>query len=250
MSADNSKKLTLITGAAGGIGAAAVKVFVEQGWRVIATDISEAADSAKGVSYVQADLSQPAEIVRLAAEVGGGLDALVNNAALQVTKPLGETEVEEWDALMAVNLRAPWLLAKMLLEALKRSKGAVVNVASVHAVATSPGLGAYAASKGGLLAMTRSMAIEFAPEVRVNAVLPGATDTDMLSAGLAREMLAGDSAAENRKALADKVLLKRIGTPEEIARAIYFLADGEQSSYITGQPLVVDGGATARLSIE
>jgi NAD(P)-dependent dehydrogenase (short-subunit alcohol dehydrogenase family) len=175
--------------------------------------------------------------------VEGGLHVLVNNAAVQVAKPLAEVNLDDWEQTMAVNLRAPWLLAQALLPQLKQAGGAVVQVASIHALQTSPELGAYAASKGGLMALTRSMAIEYAPEVRVNAVLPGAVDTEMLRAGLER-------GGQTREKLESKVLLKRIADPAEIARAIYFLADSEQSSYITGQGLVVDGGATARLSIE
>lgn len=241
--------MALITGAAGGIGRAAVDVFVEEGWGVLAVDIVEVEGLPSGVEFIQADLGKPEEIEELAAQADKaapqGLSALVNNAAVQIAKPLRETSVDEWGAQMRVNLRAPYLLARELYGLLVRGKGAIVNVASVHALATSPEIGAYAASKGGLMALTRAMAIEFAPDgIRVNAVLPGAVDTGMLAAGLKRGF------SEGRKALEEKILLKRVGEPEEIARAIYFLADNSQSSYISGQPLVVDGGALARLSIE
>jgi len=115
------------------------------------------------------------------------LDVLVNNAGFQVTKPLIETTVEEWDMVMTSNLRSVFLGAKLAYPLLKANGGAIVNVSSVHAVATSANIAAYAASKGGLLALTRAMAIEFAPDkIRVNAVLPGAVDTPMLRAGFHR----------------------------------------------------------------
>lgn len=112
-------------------------------------------------------------------------------------------------------------------------------------------MAAYAASKGSVLALTRAMALEFAAGgVRVNAVMPGAIDTEMLRAGLDRSHLSGDSLEAKLKALGARIALGRVGRPEEIARTILFLADSEQSSYITGAALVVDGGALARLSTE
>jgi NAD(P)-dependent dehydrogenase (short-subunit alcohol dehydrogenase family) len=179
------------------------------------------------------------------------LDALVNNAAVQVAKPLMETTVEEWDAVMASNLRSVFLGVKLAYPLLKEEGGAIVNVSSVHAIQTSANIAAYAASKGGLLALTRAMAIEFAPDnIRVNAILPGAVDTPMLRAGLGRGHAGHGDVQERLDNLARKTVSGKVGRPEEIARAIYFLADNEQSSFMTGQALVVDGGATARLSTE
>jgi NAD(P)-dependent dehydrogenase (short-subunit alcohol dehydrogenase family) len=127
----------------------------------------------------------------------------------------------------------------------------MVNVSSVHAIATSANIAAYAASKGGLLALTRAMAIEFAKDhIRVNAILPGAVDTPMLRAGMDRGHLGGASVQDRLENLASKTVNGRVGLPSEIASAIYFLADETQSSFMTGQALVVDGGATARLSTE
>jgi NAD(P)-dependent dehydrogenase (short-subunit alcohol dehydrogenase family) len=121
----------------------------------------------------------------------------------------------------------------------------------VHAVASSKDIAAYAASKGGMLALTRAMAIEFAPvNVRVNAILPGAVDTPMLRSGLNRDHAGTGSLEERLENLARNTVSGKIGTPVEIAQAIFFLADGELSSFMTGQALIVDGGATARLSTE
>jgi len=129
--------------------------------------------------------------------------------------------------------------------------GAIVNVSSVHAIATSANISAYAASKGGLLALTRAMAIEFAPDnIRVNTVLPGAVDTPMLRESMKRGQFDEGSIQMRLDNLANKTVNGRVGTPREIAQSIYFLADNTQSSFMTGQALVVDGGATARLSTE
>ncbi len=127
----------------------------------------------------------------------------------------------------------------------------MVNVSSVHAIQTSANIAAYAASKGGLLALTRAMAIEFAPDnIRVNAILPGAVDTQMLRSGLGRGHVGDGNINQRLENLARKTVSGKVGLPEEIAAAIHFLADQEQSSFMTGQALVVDGGATARLSTE
>jgi len=241
------QKFVLITGAAGGVGRATVKLFNEKGWRVIGVDRNPFGKGfPEGGLFIQADISDPVQLEAIYDHVSqftDTLDAVVNNAAIQIVKPLLETSVEEWDSVMASNLRTVFLGAKLAHPLLKnRGGGAFVNVSSVHAVATSPNVSSYAASKGGLLALTRSMAIEFARDnIRVNAILPGAVNTPMLSEHL-------DQAG--RESLARKTVNGRIGKPLEIAHAIYFLADEEQSSFMTGQSILVDGGATAKLSTE
>jgi NAD(P)-dependent dehydrogenase (short-subunit alcohol dehydrogenase family) len=244
---NKNPRVMLITGAAGGMGRATVQLFNENGWIVIGVDRNEFGQSFPGNGlFIQADISDPTQLEEIYSSVRNftvSLDAVINNAALQVVKPLLETTVEEWDAVMASNLRSVFLGAKLAYPLLKnKGGGAIVNVSSVHAIATSSGVSSYAASKGGLLALTRSMAIEFAQDnIRVNAILPGAVDTPMLSAHLDQIRL------EN---LAKRTVNGRIGMPSEIAHAIYFLADNEQSSFMTGQSIVVDGGATAKLSTE
>ncbi len=246
----------LITGAAGGIGRATVRAFTSAGWRVIGVDRSPFGETFPETGfYIQADISDPEELKLIYSKAQSfctSLDALVNNAAIQIAKPVLETSVEEWDAVMASNLRSVFLGVKLAYPLLKAAGGgAVVNVSSVHAVATSPNIASYAASIGGLLALTRALAIEFAPDnVRGNAVLPGAVDTPMLRAGLQRGHLSGQSVDARLDNLASKTVIGRIGKPEEIASAIYFLADSTQSSFMTGQALIVDGGATCRLSTE
>jgi glucose 1-dehydrogenase len=249
-------KTVLITGAGGGIGRACVHHFFKKGWRVIGVDRSDFGDDfPENGRFIRADISQPdsAEIIlEQVKNFHPTLDVLVNNAAVQVAKPLVETTVEEWDAVMASNLRSAFLFMKLTYPLMKAAGGgAIVNVSSVHAIQTSMNIAAYAASKGGLLALTRAMAIEFAPDnIRVNAILPGAVDTPMLRAGLGRGHVGHGDIQERLDNLARKTVSGKVGKPEEIAHAIYFLADNEQSSFMTGQALVVDGGATARLSTE
>jgi len=249
-------KTLLITGAAGGIGRATVSLFAQKGWRVIGVDRAPFGEGfPQNGLFIQSDISIGENLEAIFDQARGFTDrlhALVNNAALQIAKPLLLTSVAEWDAVMASNLRSVFLGIKLAHPLFKTAgSGAIVNVSSVHAVATSANIAAYAASKGGLLALTRAVAIEFAPDnIRCNAILPGAVDTPMLRAGLGRGHVDGDDITARLDNLARKTVNGRIGQPEEIAHAIYFLADETQSSFMTGQALIIDGGATARLSTE
>ncbi|HEX3359337.1 MAG TPA: SDR family oxidoreductase [Tepidisphaeraceae bacterium] len=248
------KRVVAITGVAGGIGRGTARVFYEAGWVVVGIDRKNADDVHDVHRFIHADISDdeaPHHIFETIASKEGRLDALVNNAACQVCKPILETSAEEWDQVFSCNARSVFLSVKQAYPLLKKVGGAIVNVSSVHAVATSCGIAAYAASKGALLALTRAMALEFGPEsVRVNAVLPGAVDTPMLHAGLSRGHVQGDSIAKLVRGLGKKHVMGRVGKPHEIGQTILFLADPERSSFMTGQALIVDGGATARLSTE
>jgi len=251
-----TKRFVVITGASKGIGRAAWEYFSQNDWFVIGVGRSPFRGDIPGEGhFIQADVSFEKDWQKIENEISGitdHLDAVINNAAIQITKPIVETSVEEWDQVINANLRSVFLSVKLLHPLLKAGKGgAIVNVSSIHAVATSKDIAAYAASKGGMLALTRALAIELAGDnIRVNTLLPGAVDTEMLRDGLNRGH-AGDGTIDDRlEILASKTVSGKIGTPEEIARAIYFLAAQEESSFITGQPLIIDGGATARLSTE
>ncbi|MDJ0510391.1 MAG: SDR family oxidoreductase [Crocosphaera sp.] len=244
------KPVVMITGVAGGIGYGTAQYFTSQGWSVIGLDRQEKVDLGAIDHYFQTDVSDAQQITEVVKKLDR-LDGLVNNAAIQICKPLIEMDVTEWDQVMAVNLRSAFLLGKATYPLLKASQGSMVNVSSVHAIATSGNIAAYATSKGGLAAFTRALAIEWAKDnIRVNAVLPGAVDTPMLKAGLERGHLAGDNVNQLMNQLAAKTVIGRVGTPDEIAKGIFFLADQELSSFMTGQTLVIDGGATIRLSTE
>jgi NAD(P)-dependent dehydrogenase (short-subunit alcohol dehydrogenase family) len=250
------KRYVVITGASRGIGRAAWELFAKNDWFVIGIGRSPLqADIPQQGHFIQADVSFEKDWQKIkeeTARITDQLDAVINNAAIQVTKPIIDTTVEEWDQVINANLRSVFLSVKLLHSLLKAGNGgAIVNVSSVHAVATSKEIAAYAASKGGMLALTRALAIELAPDkIRVNTVLPGAVDTEMLRSGLNRDHAGSGTTDERMEILASKTVIGKIGRPEEIARAIYFLADQDESSFTTGSSLIVDGGATTRLSTE
>lgn len=248
-------RLVFITGIFGGIGYAAAKKFKDEGWGVAGMDKCREEDKVDVIDHFFAlDCSQTENIKKASdyiREHYGRLDCLVNNAAVQVCESIDDTTEAQWDLVFGVNIRANYLFTKYMHPLLKTAKGSIVNVSSVHAFATSRNIGAYAASKGAILAFTRSAALEFADDgIRVNAVLPGAVNTQMLREGLARGNFGEENIDKRMENLGQKTPLKKVGTPEEIAKAIYYLGDNEWSSYITGQALIADGGVLAQLSSE
>lgn len=249
------KQVVLITGVAGGIGYGAATVFQQNGWYVIGLDVKPNVGSLEAVDlYVHADASDPEHVRRAKEQIiseVGRVDALVNNAAIQFTKPMLEMSIHEWDLIMNVNVRSAFLFIQAFFELLRDVEGSIINVSSVHAVATSADIAAYATSKGALMALTRASSIELAQHnIRVNAVLPGAVDTPMLRSGLSRSHVGGATIKERIDDLASKIVMGRVGQPIEIGESILFLADKKRSGYMTGQALIIDGGATTRLSTE
>lgn len=236
-------RAALVTGASTGIGAAIARRLAEDGFDVIAhyaTDAAGAKRTAAAIrklgrtcALVQADFSDPAGPDLLAKDVqesGARLDTIVHNAGIYDRRAFAELDEAAWQRTLAIDLQAPALITRQLLPAL--AKGAsVVFVSSVAAVRGSKHGAAYAAAKAGLLGLTRSLALELAPTVRVNAVAPGFIDT---------AILAGDTAAKRRQRAA-QVPLGRVGSPAEVAGVVSFLA-GPDSSYVTGTVLHVNGG--------
>lgn len=246
------KKTVIITGACGGIGRGAVAAFRTAGWHVIGIDQAPAPDDLLVDEFVRADLAHERGVASIRSELGhiDRLDALVNNAALQINQPLVLTTDEEWSEVMNTNVRSAFQMIREFHPALSAVRGAVVNVSSVHAVATSMNVAVYAISKGALVALTRSAALELAAEgIRCNAVLPGAVMTPMLEAGLSRRPHP-DGPTGNLDALIARTPLGFVASPEQVAPTIVHLADTELSPYTTGQMMVVDGGATIRLGTE
>jgi len=242
----------VVTGVCGGIGRAIAARFTDEGWTVIGVDRRDPDDDVSIARFERADVGRDGEVAALFDRLGdlGSLDALINNAAVQVNKPIVDTTDAEWSHVMDTNVRSAFQCIREGHDLLAAAKGAVVNVSSVHALATSVNVAVYAISKGALAALTRSAAIELAASgIRCNAVLPGAVDTPMLRDGLDRRPHP-DGPDGNLNELAARTPLGFVATPEQIAPSIVHLADGERSPYTTGQMLVVDGGATVKLGTE
>jgi NAD(P)-dependent dehydrogenase (short-subunit alcohol dehydrogenase family) len=251
---ETNAPLAVITGSAGAIGGETANLLASKGWRVIGLDIRRSERPDDFLFELVDDVSQESTWEKARAsvnEAGGELHGLVHAAAYQVCTPLIETTENDWHKVMATNLGSFYLACHTLHGTLAKGRGSVVAVGSVHARATSANIAAYAASKGGLSAMVRALAIEWAGDgIRVNAVLPGAVDSAMLRDGLRRGHLDGVDDQALLDQLASRTVNGRIGQPEEIAQAIDFFLDESKSSFATGSELVVDGGATIRLSTE
>ncbi len=240
------RKTLVLTGASRGIGHATGKLFSEAGWRIITCarlpfdDVRCPWDSGTN-NHVQADLGDPEAVPRAIAGIrerlgGGPLHALINNAGVSPKAPDGgrltslTTDLATWTSVLQVNLLAPSLLAQGLFAELKEASGAIVNVTSIVGSRVHPFAGtAYAASKAALACLTREMAHDYAPHgIRVNAIAPGEIKTDILS-------------PDTEARLAPTIPMRRVGTPDEVAKVIFFLCS-EASSYVTGAELPINGG--------
>jgi len=238
------RRTMLLTGASRGIGHATVKRFSAAGWRVISCSRHAFPENCPWEmgeqDHVQVDLADPANTREAIDEIrhrleDGQLDALVNNAGISPKGKDGarlgtlNTELEDWQQVFQVNFFAPMMLARGLLKELKAAKGSVVNVTSIAGSRVHPFAGsAYATSKAALASLTREMASDFGPlGIRVNSISPGEIDTSILSPGTDK--------------LVEQIPLRRLGTPEEVAKAIYFLCS-DQSSYVHGAEIHINGG--------
>ena len=242
---ENARRTLVLTGASRGIGHATVKRFSSAGWRVITCSRHAFPEDcpweAGPEDHLQVDLADPQDvrdgIAELKKRLGGSpLHALVNNAGISPKGPEGErldtlhTDQRTWEQVFQVNFFAPVMLARGLMEELKKGPGSVVNVTSIVGSRVHPFAGAaYATSKAALAALTREMAADFGPfGVRVNAIAPGEIKTAILSPA-------------TEELLAPTIPMRRLGTPEEVAKTIYFLCT-EQSSYVTGSEIHINGG--------
>lgn len=244
-------KTALITGAASGIGRATAQLFARQGAKVAVADINEQGCQAT----VDSILSSGGNAIPIKTDVGrmddvramvqrardhfGRLDIIHSNAAAYTEKNATDLTEAEWDRTLNVCLKATWMIAHCAVPfMLSQGGGVIVITGSVHAIRGYASYTPYQAAKGGLLALTRSLAADYGPTIRVNTILPGAVVTG-LWAGISES---------RREEIAQMCPLKRNGTPEEIAQVALFLAS-DMSSYMTGESIVVDGGLTSVIQL-
>ena len=238
-------KRVIVTGGASGIGAATVARFLEEGAEVVVFDRDQEAGEilanelpglAKVVLCDVSDLAQVQNAVREAIEVMGGIDVLINNAGISIRHDFLDITSEEWEKVIGVNLNGVFYVAQTVARhMMEKDGGVILNTASTNGIVGYRYYSDYNASKAGVIELTRSMALEFAPRIRVNAIAPGYILTPMQRAEYTDEMLE----EVNRK-----IPLKRHGTPEEVAAYFAFMASDE-AQYLTGQICVLDGGETA-----
>jgi 3(or 17)beta-hydroxysteroid dehydrogenase len=263
-----SQKVALVTGAGGGIGAAICHRLAKEGAFIVAADrnfdaagkvadqIRQSGGGALALALDVTDQLQWRSAVAETLRIAGGLDILVNNAGVAHIKPLEAVSVDEWHADIDVNLNGAFLGIKEALNAMRESAkrtpsgASIINIASVSALIGSPGMPAYSASKGGLRAFSKAIALDFAKRgygIRVNSVYPGLIDTQLTTPLF--ESMRGAHPNKDIETIRAEMLknypIGRIGRPEEIAGVVCFLA-GEDSSYMIGAELVVDGGLTAQ----
>jgi len=244
------EKVALVTGAASGIGYACARRFADEGAVVIGLDLQEAPNWAKDLREAPAarffvadvcDFAATERAVSATVEEFGRLDILVTAAGTASGGPVHALAVEEWDRVQNVNLKGTFLSAKAALPVMMRQRaGSVVTIASVEGLEGSEGGSTYNASKGGVVLLTKNMALDYGRlGIRVNCICPGFIETPLFNATLGAEMF-----TPYRDRIRDQCQLGRFGKPEEIAAAAFFLAS-DDASYVTGQVLAVDGGYTA-----
>ena len=232
-------KVAIITGAGHGIGRACAAELSTKGWACVCADMdvagAEKTAASAGGRAIACDVSKEADVRRLIEETAssfGRIDAIISNAGIMDRKPLSETTLEDWNRVIATNLTAAFLLAKFGEQHLRRSKGGIVLIASTRAHMSEPNTFAYSASKGGLVALTHSLAITIGPDVRINCISPGWINVDE-NAKLSAEDHAQHPAG-------------RVGTPSDIAAAVAFLLS-EAAGFMTGAELIIDGGMTRKM---
>lgn len=245
-------KVAVVTGGGRGIGRGITEQLLSQGAKVLIAQrqpLDEQLAKQANVAFISVDLADtqaPYQIAEAVKAVFGGVDILVNNAGFMFEKSLEDMTEQEWDTMMAVNMRAPVFLTKALLPAMRARGGAsIINIGSIEGLGANPWHAAYCASKAGVHGFTRALAIDLGRDnIRCNAIAPGWINSD-----LSKEYIeAQESPLQAKKDLIKLHPVGRTGEPTDIGSTVVFLAS-EESAFITGQILVVDGGRTAKLSL-
>jgi NAD(P)-dependent dehydrogenase (short-subunit alcohol dehydrogenase family) len=231
-----SQKVALVTGGARGIGKATAEFLAEHGYRVAVCDVKPSGDLESGIAFIRCDVSREASVracIRRVVQRWGRLDALVNNAGITGPDngPVEKLTLAEWNRRIGTNLGSVFLVTKHAAPHLRRTRGAIVNIASTRAVQSEPDTEAYAAAKGGMVALTHALAMSLGPQVRVNCVSPGWIDTGK---------------AKLRRADHAQHPAGRVGRPQDIAQFVAFLLS-DAAGFATGQNYIVDGGMTRKM---
>jgi len=250
-------QVVIVTGGGSGIGATLARLFAQQGARVVIASLGDGAPVAASIIEaggeaidVPTDIARPAEVramIETTLERFGRIDVLCNNAGIGGGgRPFWEFDDDAWQRVIDVNLTAQFLCAKYAVPTmLKQNSGVIINISSVHGLATKSGTSAYAASKAGVIGLTRGMAMDLARRnIRVNAIAPGSIDTPMMWG-----KRTGEDRERHGRGAAEGMPIGRIGAPEEIGHTVLFLAS-PAASLITGATIPVDGGLMARLATD
>lgn len=244
-----NNKVVVVTGASRGIGEGIAKAFLREGARVINFDIRQ--QEYQGADYYRVDVSRKDDViagVNYVISKYGRIDVLVNNAGIEKYGSVDETSEEDWDRIMTVNVKGPFLLSKYFIPyMLKQGKGVIINIASNQALQVQKRVAAYATSKHALLGLTRSIAVDYAPIIRAIAVCPGPIRTPLLE-WAAEQEVGKERIEEKIWEWGNVVPMKRIGTIEEVGNLVVFLAS-DLASFITGVCILIEGGLSAMLPI-
>jgi len=239
-------KSILVTGSNGAIGQEICKHYADNGWWVIGSDISKGSRGSTNI-YISIDLNRLCideayrnlTIGHIVNECEGGLDVLINNAAVQIISSVKELSFSNWQKTINVNLNSVFLLIKGLLQKLEKKKGCVINVASIHATLTKSNFSAYSTSKAGLVGLTKSLAVELGTNVRINAICPAAIATPMLFEGFV-------NTTNGLEKLIECHPTSSIGNVKDVLYAVLFLADSN-NAFLNGTILQLDGGISSKL---
>lgn len=231
-----SQKAALVTGGARGIGKATAEFLAEHGYQVAVCDVKPSGDLASGIFFIRCDVSREAAVracIRRVLQRFGRLDALINNAGIASpgNGPVDKLSIAEWNRRIGTNLTSVFLMTKHAAPHLRRTRGAIVHIASTRAVQSEPDTEAYAAAKGGMVALTHALAISLGPQIRVNCVSPGWIDTGK---------------SKLRRIDHEQHPVGRVGRPEDIAALVAFLLS-DKSGFITGANYIADGGMTRKM---
>lgn len=244
----------IVTGGAQGIGKATAKRLLEKGMNVVIADVDDEAGAETvreykhlgGIRYIRCDVSDEAQVQHLIDETARqyhSLDALINNAGISRFKSLDDATLEDWNVVIGVNLTGTFLCSKYAAPYLRTARGAIVNIASTRALMSEPDTEAYAASKGGLVALTHALAVSLGPRVRVNCISPGWIEVgDWKKSGARRKPQHSERDRMQHPA-------GRVGVPEDVAALVDYLLSSE-AGFITGSNFVVDGGMTRKMIYE